>query len=102
MEKKKGGSHHRRRGRRPMAGKSLLIELKPQFLQQLFVAFQFREKSSAKVSVAGLEYPYAVFRCAVGHPFFDEEVTYAMSGKEVPDDHFSLYLAVSIAFLRKG
>jgi len=56
------------------AGKSLSIELEPQFLQHQFIAFQFGEKSSAIISVAGLKHPYTVFRCAVGHPFLTRKL----------------------------
>jgi hypothetical protein len=98
--KKKEGSLERTR--EGVGGKPLSVELEPQFLQDLFVTFQFGEKSSAIISVAGLKHPDTVFRRSIGHPFFDEEVAYAIGGEEIPDDHFSLYLAISIAFLRKG
>ena len=82
--------------------RTFLLRLESKLLQQKPIAFLLDKKSGPVIAIAGLKETYAKFRSAVLSFVLDKEIADNIGGEEIPDDHFSLAFAVSIAFLREG
>lgn len=81
----------------------LFGSLKAKLLQKKLVALLFDKKSGPVIAaIACLKRTDTEFRTAVLSFMLDKEITNDVGVEEIPDDHFSLALAVSIAFFRKG
>jgi len=80
-----------------------LLCLETDLLEKLLIAFLFDKKRGPVVTVVCLQNADAELRSAsIVALMFDREVLHTVGGEEIPDDHFSLYLTVGIAFIRKG
>ena len=76
--------------------KILLIDLEPQFLQQLLIPFLPGKDRGPVVAIAGLQNADTIFRAAAIPHFPNNEIANPIRRKEIPDDHLSLDLTIVI------
>jgi hypothetical protein len=82
--------------------KILLIDLEPQFLQQLLIPLLPGKDRGPVVAITGLQYTNTVLRAAAIPGLANNEIANPICREEIPDDHLRLDLAVVIRLFREA